>query len=250
MNACAAAVVVLVLTPVSASAAVTIGTQIVDTRITGTIAAAPLDSSGSDAGTRTGTISAAAQLVERGAGFPVVRGRSSVVAELGSAERGRVTFQRTLTPGGIDSGNAVTSSSANYRYFFTTDSEAVFDVNWGVAAFGEGADGQLPGQSVSLAVRDGGASLLQLGSLGNGASGNDQVRLSPGSYEFRIADAFAPQAAAGQSSGLSSQYSFAIRAVPEPATWALMVAGFGAIGVAARRARKGRHAASILAVRR
>lgn len=239
-----------VLAAVPASAAVTIGTQIVDTRITGTIAAAPLDSSGSDAATRTGTISAAAQLVERGAGgFPAVRGRSSVVAELGSAERGRVTFQRTLTPGGADSGNAVTSSSANYRYFFTTDSEAVFDVDWGVATFGEGADGQLPGQAVSLAVRDGGASLLQLGPLGNGASGNRQLLLGPGSYEFRIEDAFAPQASAGRSSGLSSQYSFAIRAVPEPATWALMLVGFGAVGAAARGARKRRPSSCRLTAR-
>lgn len=241
MIARAAAAVVFVSMPVSANAAVAIGTQIVDTRITGTIATAPLDSSGSDASTRTGTISVAAQLVERGAGgFPAVRARSSVIAELGSAERGRVTFQRTLTPGGIDSGNAVTSSSANYRYFFTTDSEAVFEVDWGVAAYGDGADGQLPGQSVSLAVRGGGASLLQLGPLGNAASGNQQLLLRPGSYEFRIDDAFAPQASAGRSSGLSSQYSFAIRAVPEPASWALMLVGFGAVGVAARRSRRSR----------
>ncbi|MEH3124059.1 MAG: PEPxxWA-CTERM sorting domain-containing protein [Sphingomonas phyllosphaerae] len=227
---------VLVLAPSAASAAVTVGTQIVDTRLAGTIAMAPVDSSGSDAATRAGTIRAAAQLVERGeGGVFAVRGRSSVVAELGSAERGRVTFQRTLTPGG----NAVTASSANYRYFFTTDSEAVFEVDWGVAAFGEGADGQLPGQSVSLAARDGAAALLKIAPLGNGSSGDTQLLLAPGSYEFRIEDAFAPQASAGQSSGLSSQYSFTIRAVPEPATWVMMLVGFGAVGTAARRARKG-----------
>ncbi|WP_341207665.1 PEPxxWA-CTERM sorting domain-containing protein [uncultured Sphingomonas sp.] len=234
----AAAAAIVAITPLPSSAAVMIGTQIVDTRLTGTIAAAPLDPSGSDAATRAGTISAAAQLVESG-GFPAVRGRSSVVAELSSAERGRVTFQRTLTPGGVDSGNAVTASSANYRYFFATDTEAVFEVDWGVSAFGEGADGQLPGQSVSLAMRGGAAALLKIGPLGNGASGDTQLLLAPGSYEFRIEDAFAPQASAGQSSGLSSQYSFAIRAVPEPATWALMLVGFGAVGMAARRARKG-----------
>ncbi len=232
------ALVATALAPVPALAAVTIGAQIVDTRLSGTIAGAPADSSGSDAATGTGRVSAAAQFVERGAsGFPVVRGRSSVIADLASADRGRITFQRSLTPGAADSGNAVASSSANYRYFFTTDEQISFDVDWGVGAYGDGADGQLPGQALSLAVRGSGTALLRLGTLGDGASGTRQVLLAPGSYELRIEDAFAPVAAAGRSSGLSSQYSFTMRAVPEPRTWALMLIGFGAIGVAARRTR-------------
>ncbi|VXC71530.1 PEPxxWA-CTERM sorting domain-containing protein [Sphingomonas sp. 8AM] len=234
-----AAIVTAASAPLPALAAVTIGTQIVDTRLTGTIAGAPLDSSASDAATGAGRVSAMAQLVERGTnGFPAVRARSSVVAELSSAERGRVTFQRSLSPGDIDSGNAVTTSSANYRYFFTTDQETMFDLDWGVGAFGDAGDGQTPGQAVSLGARGAGPSLLQLGTLGEGASGTTQLLLTPGSYEFWITDAFAPIAAAGRSSGLSGQYSFAMRAVPEPETWALMLAGFAAIGVAARRSRR------------
>lgn len=219
-----------------AFAAVTIGAQIVDTRLTGTIAAAPVGSSGSDAGTRAGRVSASAQLVERGAnGFPAVRGRSSVVADLSSAERGRVTFQRSLMPGDVDTGNEIALSSATFRYLFTTDEQTWFAVDWGVGAYGDGADGQMPGQALSLAVRDGGASLLRIGTLGDGANGSRQVLLGPGSYELRIDDAFAPVASAGRTSGLSSQYSFAMRAVPEPGTWALMLIGFGAIGTTLRR---------------
>lgn len=233
------ALVASALAPVPALAAVTIGAQIVDTRLSGTIAGAPAESSGSDAATGAGRVSASAQLVERGTGgFPAVRGRSSVTAELASADRGRITFQRTLTPGAADSGNAVASSSANFRYFFTTDAQTLFDVDWGVGAYGDGADGQLPGQALSLAARGNGAALLQLGSLGDGASGTRQVLLAPGSYELLIEDAFAPVAAAGRSSGLSSQYSFTMRAVPEPGTWALMLLGFGTIGAAARRTRR------------
>ena len=235
----AAAIVAGALAPIPAHAAVTIGTQIVDTRLSGTIAGMPADSSGSDAATGTGRVSATAQLVERGTtGFPMVRGRSTVAAELGSAERGRITFQRSFTPGAGDSGNAVAASSANYRYFFTTDEQTLFDVDWGVGAYGDGADGQLPGQALSLAARSGAAPLLQLGALGDGANGTRQVLLAPGSYELRIEDAFGPVAAAGRSSGLSSQYSFTLRAVPEPGTWALMLIGFGMIGVAARRRRR------------
>lgn len=245
----ATALAATALAPVPALGAVTIGAQIVDTRLSGTIAGAPAESSGSDAATGAGRVSAAAQLVERGAGgAPAVRGRSSVTAELASADRGRITFQRSLTPGAADSGNAVASSSANFRYFFTIDEQTLFDVDWGVGAYGEGASGQLPGQVLSLAVQGSGATLLQLGTLGDGASGTRQALLAPGSYELRIGDAFAPVSAAGRSSGLSSQYSFAMRAVPEPRTWALMLIGFGAIGVADRRAR--RRPAARLAPRR
>lgn len=234
----AAVAAIVALAPLPAAAAVTIGTQIVDTRLTGTIAAQPLDSTGTDAATRPGTISAAAQLVERGAGVPAIRARSSVIAVLNSAERGRVTFQRTLTPGSADTGNAVLSSDANYRYFFTTDQETVFDVNWGVVAYGEGADGQMPGQALSLVVRGGGASVLQLGVLGDGASGSERALIGPGSYELRIGDAFGPIASPGGASGLSSQYSFTVRTVPEPGTWVLLLAGFGFVGVSLRLAKE------------
>ena len=39
----------------------------------------------------------------------------------------------------------------------------------------------------------------------------------------------------------SGGISLSIAAVPEPATWAMMIIGFGAVGVAARRRRTTRH---------
>jgi hypothetical protein len=213
-------------------AAVTIGTQIVDTQLRGTVAATPLASDGSDAATRAGSISASAQIVAPGGGVSAVRATSSILAVLTNAERGRVTFRRSLTPGVDD---AIQSSSANYRYFFTTDAPVAFDVNWGVAAFGTGPEGGVPGQALSLAVRGTADTLLRLGALGDGASGATQVLLAPGSYELRIEDTFALVAGPGTRTGLSSQYSFTMRAVPEPATWMLLLLGFGAVGVALRR---------------
>lgn len=217
-----------------AEAAVTIGAQIVDTRLSGTIAGVPRTSEGSDAATRAGTIVAAAQLVEAGSNGPAaVRGSSSVTAVLNSAERGRVTFRRTLTPGDA---NAILSSSARYVYRFDADAATAFNVNWGVAGYGTATNGGSPAQTLSLAMSGTTGALLRLDTLGNGASGETQVLLAPGSYELRIEDSFAPVAVAGVRSGLSSQYSFTMQAVPEPATWMLMVAGFGLAGVSRRRA--------------
>jgi hypothetical protein len=143
-----------------------------------------------------------------------------------------VTFRRTLAPG---DGDAIPTSGANYRYFFTVDAPTAFEVNWGVAAFGTAAGGAAPGQALSLAVRGVAEAVLRLDALGDDANGAAQALLAPGNYELRIGDAFAPVAAAGMRSGLSSQYSFTMRAVPEPATWTMLLLGFGAIGVAHRR---------------
>lgn len=224
-----------VLAASPAAAAVTVGAQIVDTRLSGTIASMPVDSAGSDALTRTGTINASAQLVERGQGAPLLRASSTVIAELPVAERGRVTFRRTLTPGSVAGGNDVTSSAATYRYVFTTDTPIAFDVNWGVATFGTAAEWNMPSQMLSLAAQGSGDTLLRLHDLGNGASGLRQLTLDPGSYELRIQDAFSPVAGAGNSSGLSSQYSFAMRAVPEPASWTMLLIGFALTGAVMRR---------------
>jgi len=38
-----------------------------------------------------------------------------------------------------------------------------------------------------------------------------------------------------QTSGIDTTYNFEVGAVPEPATWAMLIVGFGAVGVAARR---------------
>ncbi len=221
----------------SAHAAVTIGTQIVDTRLTGTINDSPAASEGSDAGSRAGTITAAAQVVTGVGSGTAVRGSSSVIATLTSPERGRVTFRRTLAPGTVSEGAAILSSSAGYRYFFTADAPTAFDVNWGVAAYGITSSGGAPSQGLSLGLRGAFDTLLRFDDLGDGASGSAQLLLDPGSYELRIDDTFAPVAPAGVRSGLSSQYSFALRTVPEPATWMLLLLGFGVVGVSQRRRR-------------
>lgn len=235
----AATVVAISFAAAPARATVFIGTQVADARLYGAIAGDPLDTVASDAGTRPGTIIATAQLFERrttaGGDPALVRGTSSVVANLIGSERGRVTFRRTLSV--VDA--AVTGTS-DYIYFFTTDAPTAFDLNWGVSAYGAAFDGREPAQIALIRQRDTGAELLRTEQLGDGADGMSSVLLGPGSYEFRVQDARAPGAGAAlPSGGLSSEYSFSFRAVPEPATWATMMLGFVAAGAAIRRRRRG-----------
>lgn len=221
-----------------AGAAVFIGTQVADTRLQGQVAGTPVDAAGGDAGVRAGTITASAyaagQGVASGGGDVAVRGVSSVIASLTGTERGRITFRRTLTLDG-DTGTASLGSAAQYLYFFSTDTPTAFELNWGVSAYGSMAS-----QVAWLRDRSSGDDLLRLDGLGNGANGATSVLLGPGSYELRLQDASAPAVGAGgvAAAGLSSQYSFTMRAVPEPATWAMLLTGFGVVGGTLRRRRR------------
>jgi hypothetical protein len=69
--------------------------------------------------------------------------------------------------------------------------------------------------------------------------------LGPGSYFVQI-NSFGLDVA-GQKSGVAAKYSVELQgtAVPEPATWAAMLVGFGAIGVSMRSARRKRAAATV-----
>jgi len=71
------------------------------------------------------------------------------------------------------------------------------------------------------------------------------ISLNPGVYRLDINDfylnAITGDNITGQASLLSSRYDFQITpnsAVPEPATWALMIIGFGSIGAAMRRGKR------------
>lgn len=232
-----AAVAVAASAATPAAAAVFVGTQIVDARVFGAIAGDPIDRSASDAGTRPGTITATAQVVEQrpvdGGDTASARGTASVVANLFGTDRGRVTFRRSLSA--VD---AALTATSDYIYFFTTDAPTAFELNWGVSAYGLAADGLAPAQSALVRQRDTGEQVLRTGPLGNGADGTAQVLLQPGSYELRVQDIRPPNAGPVATGGLSSQYSFSFRAVPEPASWATMTLGFAVSGVAIRRRRR------------
>ncbi|KTT72830.1 PEPxxWA-CTERM sorting domain-containing protein [Sphingomonas endophytica] len=224
-----------------AQAAVTIGTQIVDARLQGVIAGQALDRSGSDAGNMTGRVSAdvrSNQAASPSNGGVAMQGIASVVATLADAAHCRVTFRRTLAITAPGSDDSLLTGSSTYRYFFTVDTATAFDLNWGVSGYGASADGLVPAQTVSLTERDTGVSLLRLDGLGDGADGTTQVTLAAGRYTLSVEDAHAPVSRPGSGSGLSSAYSFAMRAVPEPSSWALMLVGFGTVGVGLRRARR------------
>lgn len=82
----------------------------------------------------------------------------------------------------------------------------------------------------------GGDILLQVGA-GAGAQGFN-APLGPGTYSVWIQETGTGTA--------NYAFNFLVASVPEPATWAMMIVGFGAIGVSLRRRRKlapGRHSA-------
>ena len=69
-------------------------------------------------------------------------------------------------------------------------------------------------------------------SVANNGSSGFAGSLGPGTYSVWVQEI---------SSGGAVPYAFdfVVSPVPEPTTWAMMLLGFGAIGFAARRSRKG-----------
>jgi hypothetical protein len=93
-----------------------------------------------------------------------------------------------------------------------------------------------PGASVTLEqlMAGGGTSILQT-VMGSGNS----LTLNTGTLAANTTYRFLYNFTAGTGGGtVSGNASFLQSAVPEPATWALMLMGFGGIGLAMRRRRK------------
>lgn len=83
-----------------------------------------------------------------------------------------------------------------------------------------------------------GGTLLKTGSIAARGDGPAQAFL--GDYTFTAGNSYTiaySGTVSGKPASVGSSITFALATVPEPASWALMVAGFGMVGFAARRRR-------------
>jgi len=139
--------------------------------------------------------------------------------------------QLSFTMSSDDPYNGLGYTYAQGSYGYSNDYEGVL----------KGADGML-WTADDIFVTSGSASMLVDGLVGRG-SGNSYAAYCPG---CSVADQQAAinAAAAGPSYNFSGAYSlngatgsgtFHVAAVPEPASWALMLGGFGLVGGAMRR---------------
>ena len=124
-----------------------------------------------------------------------------------------------------------------YNYVFDVTSPSSFQLSYDFTESYAGVN-----NSYILINQTAGTVVSQLNSHGN-LSGSADVSLAAGNYilgaSTEVGD-FASQSGVGTSSGSHNEsFTFnVVSAAPEPATWALMIAGLGGIGLMLRRARK------------
>jgi hypothetical protein len=179
---------------------------------------------------------------------------SKLVSIINSPNAGEILFQQkneahtTLiesTPALIES---FATTGATFIFGFSVDAASSFALAYEVSAFGITSAFTPLAQVAYLQDALTSDFLFYTDELVDGSFGTTTASLAPGSYQLTISDFYlnSIEAFAGdsRSSSLSSRYSFAITstsAVPEPATWAMMIGGFGIIGVALRSRRKASH---------
>ena len=133
--------------------------------------------------------------------------------------------------------NAVTNARAGnyvFTYKFTTNSAENFLLNYALSE-NHGVVGNL---AIAKLAGPGGAFTQSIPLNG---SGTVNSVLGTGSYTLTFTSAFEnvlSQTGIGTINGVSGdQYDFVISSIPEPATWAMMLVGFGFVAGAARRRR-------------
>ena len=179
-----------------------------------------------DAASRIGTSSTA-------------RAASSIIAEFTSSASATIAFDQATGYTGPGTAVAVAVGVLFYDFVLTTRSDIALTGT--VATSGEDA---VPlGQRIGI-TGSGGAALFDSGRIAGPFAST--VTLGAGRYSMFVGDLTTnvvgndPDDALGASTGktLNSRYSIAVTdaaTVPEPASWALMIAGFGMVGGAIRR---------------
>ena len=174
-------------------------------------------------------------------------GTAGITASFAGASSGTLLFgpffaTATLLP--TASGTAFANTTAGISYSFTVDTPASFDLTYSASEVGS-----LFSYNALLQHLDGSFDVLfDLENITQ--SGSRSAALTPGKYLFNASGngtAFldSPGTLSGTSRGANFSFNIgaASGAVPEPATWGMMILGFGAMGHAMRRRAKGRTAA-------
>ena len=145
------------------------------------------------------------------------------------------------------------NSGSSFNFDFTINSSYLFNMNYSYSE----TDSYYYDNYYQLINTSGGAPLFSdsplSGTYDTPATGRRSILLGPGSYEFGITtslgDLSAVQGSDYGAGAHTEQYAFSLiaAAVPEPATWGLMIVGFGLVGASLRRRRTGVAASVALA---
>ena len=131
------------------------------------------------------------------------------------------------TLSGSGSAAAITTPEFSIDLTFTTTGKSLFQADLSSA---------LPDEPLSLSLFDG-ATLLKSATAPGGGTGSlaaTPIVLSAGTYVLNISGALDPSLEAEG----GFDFSGTAAAVPEPATWAMMLIGFGGLGAALRGSRR------------
>jgi hypothetical protein len=148
------------------------------------------------------------------------RAENASIAPAANSRMGQIGFNVTGTPG---SGLTLGDGAADY---------------FGVPGNNNGNFNGLGGRDVCLSVSNncsGGGNAGILSGFVNSKTGTISLTYSAAQLQVTL-DSFVTRWQAGEG-GASASGGGTITAVPEPATWAMMIGGFGLIGAAARRRR-------------
>ena len=137
-----------------------------------------------------------------------------------------------------DSLSADADSSGNAVYDFTLTAPSVFTLNYTIASTGLASGGNQPDLSFLLLDFTTFTPVIHTGALTTSGLFTSGL-LAAGDYQFFVQN-FDQQSsqlndAGTTSTSLNADFAFNIASVPEPASWALMFAGFALIGGALRR---------------
>lgn len=126
------------------------------------------------------------------------------------------------------------SPTFNETISFTTDVAGLLDIFVGTT--GSQAENNVTFSNIFLTgtgILEPGLGLVQIAPDPNDSFARNFVAVAAGTYTLNI------QGTPGSQNGaLNGSIGFTAAAVPEPGTWALMLLGFGAIGISMRRRRQ------------